>query len=147
MTKIYNDQVCQALAETYSAQTVYETLNAFLSQYDQLDTVYAELPEGVSFTSESEMVEFFVKHPGAGQSFYWNGTGNEYDNPMVGANVTPDKHLIMSVTLDGTEADADQCLMQLKQIIGAKIGVISSPFPAEYSSGEDFKQRYGECLL
>ena len=60
------------------------------------------------FKSEDEMVSYFIDAHNLSQSFYWNKRNDNPDNITVGANITDDNQLVISLTVDGnhkTEAD------------------------------------------
>ena len=137
----YHDIVCQVLANNCREETIFHTLDAFLIWRESLDVDYAESPDGTVFDNEYAMVQYFVSHSER-QTFYWNGINDENERLMIGANITSDGNLIMSVTFDGTDQQADAALERLKTALASEIGIISSPFPAEYENGLDFKRKY-----
>jgi hypothetical protein len=63
------------------------------------------------------------------------------DNPdkiMVGAIITEEDKLIMSLTIDGNEETENKYFEKLKIILNSGIGVISYINPADYKNGQDF---------
>jgi hypothetical protein len=62
---------------------------------------------------------------------------------MVGANITSDNQLIMSLTLDGTEVGFEEHLLKLKKLTKSEIGAcFYVQYPA-FEDGTDFIKRYG----
>lgn len=138
------DIVCSILANENSSKVIYDVLNKFLPNYEKLNLDYTNPPndENYEFKSEDEMLNYFVEHKEFAQTFYWN---KYQDNPgkiMVGANITDDDKLIMSLTFNGTNETEQKYYLELKSILNSEIGVISYVNPAEFENGEDFKLRY-----
>jgi len=115
------------LANERSERVVVSALQTFLGDYENA-------------SSENDCFAQMISTKDAEQTFHWHG---KTENFMMGANLTSDDKLIVSLTLDGTEEDADQYLKKLKSHLKSDVGIISTPFPAEYSDGRDFKSKYG----
>jgi hypothetical protein len=88
------------------------------------------------------MINYFIENAGLDQTFYWNKSHSNPDKIMVGANITEDNKLIMSLTFDGTEETESLYFEKLKNILSSDIGVISYINPAEYKNGKDFLAKY-----
>ena len=127
MNNIHRDIICQVLACERSEYVVLSALEVFLGDYEATSPDNDDFAEMIS-TKEAE------------QTFYWHGKSRNF---MMGANLTSDDKLVMSLTFDATEQDADEYLEKLKSHLKSDIGVTSSPFPAEFSNGQDFELRYG----
>lgn len=95
------------------------------------------------FGSEEEMIRYFIETPHVDQAFYWNRSKDNPDRIMVGAVITEDNQLIISLTVDGTPDTEAYYFRELKQFLNTKIGVISYIDPACYENGKDFCSRYG----
>lgn len=137
--------VCQVHAGQKSKKTIDLVLNTFIPGYEtlNLDYTYPRHNKDYIFTSEDEMIHYFIDTPAIDQTFYWN---KYHDNPakiVVGANITDDDQLIMSLTMNGTKEMEKHYFDQLKKLLQSDIGVISHAFPSDYENGEDFIARYG----
>jgi len=129
-----------------SRKTIDLVLNSFIPEYEKLNLDYASRldDENYIFKSEDEMINYFIENTGLDQTFYWN---KNYDNPdkiMVGAIITADDKLIMSLTIDGTEETESKYFEKLKKLLNSDIGVISYINPADYENGQDFITKYGQ---
>lgn len=138
--EIIIDIVCQVYAGQKSRKTINLVLNTFLPGYEKLnlDYTYPRHDKNYIFKTEDEMIGYFIETPSITQTFYWN---KYYDNPnkiMVGADITDDDKLIMSLTLNGTKETEKMYFDQLKSILQSDIGVVSHVDPAGYEDGEDF---------
>ena len=127
-----------------SKETIDLVLKTFLNGYEELNVDYAFKPEDEEyvFKTEQEMINYFIERTGIEQCFYWN---KETDNPekiMVGANITRDDKLIMSLTIYVTDTVGKMYLNRLKQLLRTNIGVLTYTDPAEYEDGEDFILKY-----
>ncbi|PWN69196.1 hypothetical protein C1631_014130 [Chryseobacterium phosphatilyticum] len=139
------DIICQVYAGQKSVKTIDLVLNTFLSGYDKLNLDYAHPghDKNYIFKTEDEMIRYFIETPSITQTFYWN---KYYGNPekiMVGANITDDGKLIMSLTLNGDKETEKRYFDQLKSILQSDIGVVTYVEPVDYEDGEDFIVRYG----
>lgn len=61
---------------------------------------------------------------------------------MVGAIITDDDKLIMSLTFDGDKEIEKKYFNKLKCILNSEIGIISYVNPTEYENGKDFVLKY-----
>lgn len=141
MTANVRNIICHVLAIEYSGAIVFEALNEFIHDCETLNLDYASPPKGVFFESEKEMVNYFIENEKP-QTFYWKEMNSSPHNFMFGADITSDDKIIFSLTLDGTQKKADQCLSRLKAYFNSDVGVISYGTPAEYEGGLDFENRY-----
>lgn len=142
--EVRNEIICQAFGGTKSKETIDLVLKTFLSEYEELGEDYAFKPEDEEyvFKTEQEMINYFIERNGIEQCFYWN---KESDNPekiMVGANITRDNKLIMSLTMYVTDKTGKIYLNRLKQLLQTNIGVLTYTNPAEYEDGGDFILKY-----
>lgn len=138
------DIVCQVFAGEKSAEKIKMTLVEFLPNYETLNLDYASKldDENYLFESESEMILYFINTPNVSQTFYWTSAKNNPDKIMIGANITSDDQLIMSLTFDGLIHLENDYLRKLKSLLKSDIGVVSYTNPAEYENGQDFCNRY-----
>lgn len=143
--KIIRDTILQVYAGQKSRQTIDLVLDAFIPGYEKLNADYAIRldDENSPFTSEDEMINYFIENAGLTQTFYWNKNHDNPDKIMVGARITEDDKLIMSLTIDGTEETAKHYFEKLKTLLHSDIGVISHVDPAVYENGADFVSKYG----
>jgi hypothetical protein len=146
MSDIHKDIICHVLAQDCTEQLIYLMLDKYVPNRHPLNLDYAAHLDGGVFKSESEMLRHFVVRDHKGQFFYWRSEGKPPDNLMCGAHITSDKKLVMSLTLDGTEARADEFLTALKSDLKSDVGVISHSIPAPYETGRDFELKYSESL-
>lgn len=143
--EIIRDIICQVYAGKKSRNTIDLVLNTFIPEYEKLNLDYASRldDENYVFKKEDEMINYFIENTGLDQTFHWN---KNYDNPdkiMVGAIITADDKLIMSLTIDGTEETESKYFEKLKSLLNSDIGVISYINPADYDNGQDFITKYG----
>jgi hypothetical protein len=144
--EIIKDIICQVYAGQKSKATIDLVLDAFIPGHETLNLDYASKPDNKEyvFKSEEEMINYFIDNSELEQAFYWN---KSQDNPykiMVGANITADDKLIMSLTIDADESTATKFFVRLKDLLNSKIGVISYVNPADYESGKDFSDKYAD---
>ncbi len=144
--EIIRDIICQVYAGQKSRKTIDLVLNTFIPEYKKLNLDYASRVDDANyiFKTEDEMINYFIENTGLDQTFYWN---KYYDNPdkiMVGAVITADDKLIMSLTIDGTEETESKYFEKLKNLLNSDIGVISYIDPADYDNGQDFITKYGQ---
>jgi hypothetical protein len=144
MEDFFRDIICQVLVDYKSKELIYSVLNEFIPNYEKLNLDYAAKPddENYLFQSEDEMISYFTNTPNVSQTFYWNQPIENPDKIMVGANITIDNQIVFSLTFNGTDETEGKYLLQLKKTLNSNISVISYVIPAEYESGNDFKQRY-----
>lgn len=143
--EIIRDIICQVYAGQKSRNTIDLVLNTFIPEYEKLNLDYVSRldDENYVFKTEDEMINYFIENTGLDQTFYWN---KNYDNPdkiMVGAIITADDKLIMSLTIDGTEGTGSKYFEKLESLLNSEIGVISYINPADYDNGQDFITKYG----
>lgn len=141
---IIRDIICQVYAGDKNIEVIYIVLNSLLPDYEQLNLDYACKPEDREyvFRSEREMVLFFIDNKNIEQVFYWNKYHNNPDKIMIGAIITKDDKLIVSLTFDGEEEKINYYFQKLKEIVKTNIGVVSYIFPADYNDGKDFCEKY-----
>jgi hypothetical protein len=89
------------------------------------------------------MVRFFIENKGITQAFYWNKYEDNPDGIMLGASITTDDKLILSLTFNGTKETEAYYFLRLKSFLNSDVGVISYIDPPEYENGQDFMNRYG----
>lgn len=137
----FRDIVCQVLANSKSKEIIDSVLKEFLPSYDKINLDYACKPDDKDyiFESEDEMISFFIDTSSISQVFYWNQVENNPDNLTVGADITSDNYLIISLTLDGTQATGLKYLKRLKQFLNSGIGMLTYVDPAEYEDGKEFQ--------
>ncbi len=142
--EIIKDIVCTVLANEKSSKTIYSVLNEFLPNYEKLNLDYTSPPdnEDYEFKSEKEMIDYFVNRKNLSQSFYWNKYESNPDKVMVGAHITDDDKLIISLTFNGTNDLEKSIYMKLKSFLNSDIGVITYMIPAEFDNGMDFEIKY-----
>ena len=138
------DIICQVLVEKKSKELIYSVLNEFIPRYETINLDYACKPddENYVFKSEDEMITSYTETPNVIQTFYWNKYEENPDRIMVGANITTDNQIVFSLTFNGTIKTEAEYYLRLKKFLNSEIGVISYVNPAEYDSGNDFKNRY-----
>ena len=143
---VIRDIICQVYAGQKSRKTIDLVLSTFLPEYEKLNLDYASRPDDRDyvFKTEDEMINYFIENPGLEQTFYWNQYKGNPDKIMVGANITTDDKLIMSLTIDSNEEIEKLYFERLKDLLQSSIGVISYINPADYSSGQDFDLKYGK---
>ena len=140
------DIICTVLANEKSIEIIYKTLNEFIPHYEKLNSDYA-CPTGkedYTFKSEENMVRFFIENKGLSQAFYWNKYQDNPDGIMLGASITTDDKLIISLTFNGTKETEATYFLKLKTFLNSDIGVISYINPPEYKDGKDFIDKYGK---
>lgn len=143
------DIVCQVYAGQKSKKTIELVLNAFIPDYEVLNLDYASRldDENYVFKSEDEMINYFIENKGLTQTFYWTKRLDNPDKIMVGANITNDDKLIISLTVDGDEKTEKKYFQKLKEILNSTIGVVSYINPVSYENGLDFVAKYGKTEL
>lgn len=65
---------------------------------------------------------------------------------MIGANITNDDKLIMSLTLDASLETGKEYFNKLKDVLQSNTGIISFVNPVDYENGEDFVLRYQKSI-
>ncbi|MDR6370761.1 hypothetical protein J2795_002473 [Chryseobacterium bernardetii] len=143
--EIIMEIVCQVYAGQKSRKTIDLVLNTFLPGYEKLNLnyTYPRHDKNYIFKTEDEMIGYFIENPGLDQTFYWNKYHDNPDKIMVGANITDDDKLVISLTMDTTEDKKNMYFDQLKKVLQSDIGVITYVNPADYEDGEDFIVKYG----
>ncbi|SHK66495.1 hypothetical protein [Chryseobacterium polytrichastri] len=141
--KIIRDIVCQVYYDTKSSGKIFELLNFYLPKYKPLNLDYTfRIDSEEGFSSNQEMIDYFVNTSNIDQTFYWNQSTDNPDNIYFGVNITNDNKTVFSLTIDGTIEQAEVYLNDLKQKLDSDIGFISFVNPAEYYNGIDFKNKY-----
>lgn len=142
--ELIKDIVCQVYFDGKSTEKIFELLNLYLPKYEPLNLDYtSRMDSEEGFSSNKEMIDYFVNTDHIDQTFYWN---QYIDNPnkiSFGVNITYDNKTVFSLTIDGTITLAEIYLNDLKQRLNSDIGVITFFNPAEYENGLDFKMKYG----
>lgn len=146
--EVIKDIICQVYAGQKSRKTIDLVLNTFIPEYEELNLDYASRTddEDYIFNSEDEMINYFIENTGLSQAFYWNKYHDNPDKIMVGAIITNDDKLIMSLTFDGNKETEIKYFEKLKNTLNSDIGVISYINPADYDDGQDFILRYGQNI-
>ena len=100
--EIIPDIICSVFAGPKAKEPIYSVLNEFLPQYKKLDPDYAIPPDDdeYEFQSEEEMINYFIDNSNVDQTFYWNQSEDNPDRIMVGANITNDDMLVITLTID-----------------------------------------------
>jgi hypothetical protein len=142
--EIIIDIVCQVYAGQKSRKTIDLVLDTFIPGYKKLnlDYTYPKHDKNYIFKTEDEMISYFIETRNLTQTFYWNKYHDNPDRIMVGAHITDDDKLIMSLTVDTTEEKKNMYFNQLKEVLQSDIGVITYVDPADYENGEDFIVKY-----
>lgn len=144
--EIIQDIICQVYAGPKSRPSIDLVLNTFIPECQKLNLDYASRldDEDYVFNTEDEMINYFIENTGLDQTFYWNKNHDNPDKITVGAIITADDKLIISLTIDGTEETGSKYFEKLKNLLNSDIGVISYTDPADYISGQDFITKYGQ---
>ncbi len=128
------------MATERSESIVYSVLDHFAPNRVELSSNYSDRADGKPFVNELEMIRYYSEHDNLSQTFYWSESPIGKDKLTVGADFTSDKHLIMTITLDGTEDLAVKYLSKLKSFLGSDCGFICFGFPGNYKTGAEFEQ-------
>ncbi|MGV0938767.1 hypothetical protein [Empedobacter falsenii] len=138
------DIICQVYAGQKCKKVIDLVLNNFISEYEKLNLDYALPISNLddNFNSEEEMISYFIEKKEIDQTFYWSQVHNNPNRIMVGAIITDDDKLIMSLTFDGDKEIEKKYFNKLKCILNSEIGIISYVNPAEYENGKDFVLKY-----
>ncbi len=138
------DIICQVYAGQKCKKMIDLVLNNFISEYEKLNLDYALPISNLddNFNSEEEMISYFIEKKEIDQTFYWSQVHNNPNRIMVGAIITDDDKLIMSLTFDGDKEIEKKYFNKLKCILNSEIGIISYVNPAEYENGKDFVLKY-----
>jgi hypothetical protein len=144
--EIIRDIICQVYAGQKSKKTIDLVLNTFIPEYEKLNLDYASRldDEIYIFKTEDEMINYFIENTGLTQTFYWNKNHNNPDGIMIGAIITEDDKLIISLTIDGNEKTENKYFERLKTVLNSEVGVISYINPADYENKQDFISKYGQ---
>jgi len=141
-----DDSICCALTNNRTIETVYQVLNHYLPGYEKLPGDYgiAGVPEELTFASEDAMLRFCLADSSLAGSFHWNTYVDNPRNIMVGAMLTSDGQLVMSLTMQATQACIveETYLAELQKMIGSDCGVIYGNMLPEFEDGADFRARY-----
>jgi hypothetical protein len=131
-----NDLICLVHAGGKSKEKIDLVLNHFIPNYQPLDLDYMDHPiiENYEFQSETEIIEVFLNTENVRQLFFWKDGNRGKYNYMVGANITIDNQLVMSLTLDGMEEDFERHFLELKDLLKSEIGAC---FYTQYPHFED----------
>lgn len=141
--ELIKDIVCQVYFDGKSTEKIFELLNLYLPKYEPLNLDYtSRMDSEEGFSSNKEMIDYFVSTDHIDQTFYWNQYVNNPDRISFGVNITDDNKTVFSLTIDGTITVAEIYLNDLKQRLNSDIGVITFFNPAEYKNGLDFKMKY-----
>lgn len=142
--ELIKDIVCQVYFDGKSTEKIFELLNLYLPKYEPLNLDYtSRMDSEEGFTTNKEMIDYFVNTDHIDQTFYWNQYVNNPCKISFGVNITDDNKTVISLTIDGTITFAEIYLNDLKQRLNSDIGVITFFNPAEYKNGLDFKMKYG----
>lgn len=141
--EIINDIVYQVYFDGKSTEKIFELLHLYLPKYETLNLDYTfRIDSEEGFSSNKEMIDYFVNKDHVDQTFYWNQYVDNPDKISFGVNITCDNKTVFSLTIDGTIKLAEIYLNDLKQRLNSDIGVITFINPAEYENGLDFKMKY-----
>jgi len=115
--EIIRDIICQVYAGPKSRQTIDLVLNTFIPEYEKLNLDYTSRHDDGKyvFKTEDEMINYFIENSRLSQTFYWHKTEDNPDKIMVGAIITEDDNLIMSLTIDGTKETENRYFEKLKK--------------------------------
>lgn len=142
--EIIRDIVCQVYYDTKSSKKIFELLNLYLPKYEPLNLNYTfRVDSDEGFSSNQEMIDYFVNTDNVHSTFYWNQSIDNPNNISFGVNITDDNKTVFSLTIDGTISLAEIYLKDLKQRLNSDIGVITFVNPAEYNNGLEFKMKFG----
>lgn len=140
--ELINDIVCQVYFDGKSTEKIFELLHLYLPKYEPLNLDYTfRIDSDEGFSSNKEMIDYFVNKDHVAQTFYWN---QYIDNPYkisFGVNITRDNKTVFSLSIDGTINLAEIYLSDLKQRLNSDIGVITFINPAEYKNGLEFNEK------
>jgi len=141
----YVDAVCAVLAPERTKDVIRLVLMNYIPAYEPLRGDYAFPADDDSyvFTSEDEMLDYFISHPTQAQVFFWNQGKQNPSRIMVGAFLTTDEQLIVSLTLPADGEREQAYLAELKALLDSSVGVISYQIPPPFDDGADFIRRYG----
>ena len=133
--QIYAGQKCKKMIDL--------VLNNFISEYEKLNLDYA-LPISNLDNTLTQKKKWLVtlSKKKIDQTFYWSQVHNNPNRIMVGAIITDDDKLIMSLTFDVDKEIEKKYFNKLKCILNSEIGIISYVNPTEYENGKDFVLKY-----
>jgi hypothetical protein len=124
------------------ANTVSAVLAHFLPNHSPITEEFFLYDEalGLAAPDEAAMLLHFQLHPHLNATRYWKASETTPDRVMVGAHFLTDARLVMSVTLNGTDATVDKYLAQLKHLLHSEVGFIyGANFPC-FQDGADFER-------
>jgi hypothetical protein len=143
---IQGDSICCALTNNRTIETLYQVLNHYMPGYEKLPGDYGVfgVPEELTFANEDAMLRFCLADSSLVGSFFWNKPVDNPRNIMVGAMLTRDGQLVMSLTMQATQACIveETYLAELQKMIGSDCGVIYGNQLPEFEDGADFRARY-----
>lgn len=98
--EIIRDIVCQVYYDTKSSEKIFELLNFYLPKYKPLNLDYTfRIDSEEGFSSNQEMIDYFVNTSNIDQTFYWNQSTDNPDNIYFGVNITDDNKTVFSLTM------------------------------------------------
>jgi len=138
------DIICSVLANERHKKVIDLVLNEFLPGHEPVNPALMAHPvnDALKFHTEEEMIHFYLTNSGFAQSIYWKMQHDNPDSRMVGADITSDGKIIISLTMAVSTAEASFWLHRLKAFMNSNIGVVSYDILPEYTDGEDFIKRY-----
>ncbi len=138
------DVVCSVLTNENIKREIDKVLNEFLPGHEPVNPALMSHPvnEALTFHTEEEMIHFYLTNQGFAQSIYWKKQQDNPDNRMVGADITSDGMIIMSLTMAISAENAVAWLQRLKSFMNSSIGVVSYGILPAYTDGNDFVKRY-----
>lgn len=139
------EAVCCVLATQRSRDVIDLTLSTFIPQFEQLDPDYASPPNDPNgtFATAQEMIDYFVLNETCEQAFFWNQPRDNPEQIMIGAFLTSDAQLIISLTLPADGKREHTYLEKLMRLLNSDTGVISYHDPPAFNDGADFINKYG----
>jgi len=141
-----DDAICCALTNNRTIETVYQVLNHYIPGYEKLPGDYgiSGVPEELTFADEDAMLRFCLADSRLVGCFFWNKPVDNPRNIMVGAMLTSDGQLVMSLTMPATQACIveETYLAELQKMIGSDCGVLYGNLLPEFDDGADFRARY-----
>ena len=142
-----SDVICMVIAESKSKLYLDKTLDKFIPRYEKLPSDYSSFDQQniTPFKDESEMLNYCFQCKEIDQTFYWNQTLDNPNKIMVGAYLTNDNYLIISLTFKYSKELEKNYFTSLKKILNSEIGVISYNHLPEFKSGKDFIAKYKDC--
>lgn len=141
-----DDAICCALTANRTVEVIYRVLQQYIPGYEQLPGDYGvlSLPDELTFPDEDALLHFCVADYALSGSFFWNKWHGNPHRIMVGAVLTNDGQLVMSLTMPATQTGRVEeiYLSELQLLIGSDCGVIYGNEYPPYKNGADFRLRY-----